>query len=252
MAASPAKGSVADSTLSRMRQQSLAYAAGGPDGRAYTLRASVATGTVAGTVKGAAPAPDTTIVPTHDQRACAQFTQSAYPAADSGVGNAVVWLSGVASGRANDVPRRVTMTLRDCRLSPRIERIAAGGTVILSSEDAIMSRFRFLDTDSLQGNDALRATVTMNDEGQVVPLSDATRAPGIVAIRDDLHPWVRGFLAVAPHPFVAVTEADGRFSFDGVPAGSYTLVVWHERFGTTSQPITISAGQETKAEVQVR
>jgi hypothetical protein len=57
---------------------------------------------------------------------------------------------------------------------------------------------------------------------------------------------------VAPHPYVAVTEANGHFAFGAVPAGSYTLVVWHERFGISSQPITVSAGQETRAELQLR
>jgi hypothetical protein len=227
---------------------SLATAAGGSGGRAYAANSEGATGSVEGTVKGTAPAADTTIVPTHDLRACQRFTEPLYPAKDGGVGDAIVWLSGIASGRENDVPRRVTMTMEDCRLSPRVVPVAAGGTVILNSHDAISLRLRFLDTDS---PDSVRATVAMTDEGQVVPLSDATRTPGIVAVRDDLHPWVRGYLAVAPHPYVAVTAADGRFAFEGVPAGSYTLVVWHERFGLTSQPITIAAGEGTRAEVQL-
>jgi hypothetical protein len=238
-----------DSAAAVKPAYSLARAAGGSDARTYSGNAPAAAGTVAGRVTGTAPASDTTIVPTHDLRACARFTQALYPASDGGIGDAVVWLSGVAAGRANDTPRRVTLTMRDCRLSPRVVRVATGGTVILNSHDAIMLRLRFLDTDA---PDSVRAIVATNDEGQVVPISDATRAAGIVAVRDDLHPWVRAYLAVAPHPYVAVTEADGRFAFEGVPPGTYTLVVWHERFGTTTQPVTVSAGQATRADLPVR
>ena len=248
-AAMPAGARASASAAATKPAFSLASSAGGNDGLAYREDRAAATGTVAGTVKGAGPSPDTTIVPTHDLRACSQFTEPLYATADSGVGEAVVWLSGIGSGRENDAPRRVTLAMRDCRLSPRVVRVATGGTVILNSHDAVMVRLRFLDTDV---PDSVRATVRMNDEGQVVPLSDATRTAGIVAVRDDLHPWVRGYLAVAPHPYVAVTEADGRFSFEGVPAGSYTLVVWHERFGTMSQPVTITAGKESRVEVQVQ
>ena len=237
------------SSAPRGSVHSLARAAGGALGRVYMEQSTASTGTVAGTVTGPDAAPDTTIVPTHDLRACARFTEPVYPAADGGVGEAVVWLAGVASGRENDMPRRVTMALRDCRLTPRVERIATGGTIIISSHDAIMSRLRFLD---IEAADSVRATVAMNDDGQVVPLSDPTRAPGLVAIRDDLHPWVRGYLAVAPHPFVAVTEANGRFTFERVPAGTYTLVVWHERFGTKTQPITVGAGKEESMEIRLR
>ena len=99
------------------------------------------------------------------------------------------------------------------------------------------------------GVSASRGTVLFNDAGQVVPTSDAAKVPGLVQIRDDLHPWVRAYLAVTPHPFVAVTAADGRFRFDGVPPGRYTMVVWHERFGTKQQRVRVDANVETRVEL---
>src|SRR5439155_1683672 len=61
----------------------------------------------------------------------------------------------------------------------------------------------------------------------------------------DVHPWMRGYLGVLPHPYFAVTGADGRFTLRGVPAGEYVLAAWHERFGTREAPLTLGAG-ETK------
>jgi hypothetical protein len=121
---------------------------------------------------------------------------------------------------------------------PRVQRVAVGSTVLVNSRDAMRSRLRFVEL----GTGTVRATVEHNDAGQVVPSTAASAAPGIVAIRDDLHPWVRGYLAVAPHPFVAVTGDDGIFRFERVPPGTYTLVVWHERLGARTQRVTVSAG----------
>lgn len=225
---------------------SLARAAGGADGMQYTVSAQASSGFIVGKIGGGEPR-DTSIAPTHDLAVCRPFTQSLVPSRDGGVGNSVVWLVGVATGPRDDAPRRLGVMLDGCRLDPRVQRVAAGGTVMITSRDAMMTRLQFLDVGGLS---ASRGTVLLNDAGQVVPTSDAAKVPGLVQIRDDLHPWVRAYLAVTPHPFVAVTGADGRFRFDGVPPGRYMLVVWHERFGTKQQRVRVDAHVETRVDLK--
>ncbi|RMF21614.1 MAG: carboxypeptidase regulatory-like domain-containing protein, partial [Deltaproteobacteria bacterium] len=53
---------------------------------------------------------------------------------------------------------------------------------------------------------------------------------------------------VLKHPFYAVSAADGTFSIDGVPPGTYTLEAWHERFGTRTATVTVSDGQAATAD----
>ena len=224
----------------------LARAAGGADGLQYTVSAQATSGFIVGKVSGGEPR-DTSISPTHDLSVCRPFTQSLVPSRDGGVGNSVVWLVGVATGPRDDAPRRVRVMLDRCRLEPRVQRVAAGGTVMITSRDAMMTRLQFVDVG---GASASRGTVHLNDAGQVVPTSDAAKVAGLVQIRDDLHPWIRAYLVVTPHPFVAVTAADGAFRFDNVAPGSYTLVMWHERFGTKQQRVRVDAHVETRVELQ--
>jgi hypothetical protein len=226
---------------------SLARAAAGAADRPYRVVVQATSGFIVGKIGGGQPL-DTSITPTHDRSVCRPFTQSLVPSRAGGVGNSVVWLAGVTQGPRDDAPRRVRVLLDGCRLEPRVQRVAAGGTVMLTSRDAMMTRLQFLDIDggSVLRGTVSRGTVLFNDAGQVVPSSEAAQRPGLVLIRDDLHPWVRGYLAVTPHPFVAVTAADGLFRFDNVPPGQYTLVVWHERFGTKQQRIRVDAQVETR------
>jgi hypothetical protein len=201
-------------------------------------------GTILGLVTGGTKR-DTSIVPTHDLTVCRPFTESTVPSQQGGVGNAVVWLEGVADGPKDEAPRRVKLTLNGCRLEPRVQRVAAGGTVMVNSRDAMMSRLQFVAV----GETVSRATLMMSDAGQVVPSSDATMPAGLVEVRDDRHPWVRAWLAVTPHPFVAVTQADGAFRFDNVPPGKYTLVAWQERLGARRTSIRVEAGVMVTVEV---
>jgi hypothetical protein len=69
------------------------------------------------------------------------------------------------------------------------------------------------------------------------------RAETVIPVKCNQHPWMRAYVGVLPHPFFAVTDASGKFEIKGVPAGTYTLVAWHEKDqkGIT-QSVTVSAG----------
>lgn len=220
---------------------SLARAAGGSDGTSYTVVTVANPGVIIGEVSGGEPV-DTSITPTHDLDVCRPFSQSLVPSRDGGVGNAVVWLSGVSAGPRDDAPRRARLTLDRCRLEPRVQRVARGSTVLVNGRDGMLSRLRF----SADGEVAPRTTVLLSDVGQIVPNDASSAHPGLVRVTDDLHPWIRAYIVVAPHPFVAVTAADGQFRFDGVPPGRYTLHVWHERLGTHEKKVRVDGGVQTK------
>jgi hypothetical protein len=55
-----------------------------------------------------------------------------------------------------------------------------------------------------------------------------------------LHPWMRSYIAVSPHPFFAVTGDDGTFTLKGVPAGIYTIEAVHEKYGKKEGRVTLA------------
>lgn len=50
-------------------------------------------------------------------------------------------------------------------------------------------------------------------------------------VKDNIHPWVQGYVWTFDHPYFAVTDAAGNFSLPEVPAGAWRMVVWHEKVG---------------------
>lgn len=69
----------------------------------------------------------------------------------------------------------------------------------------------------------------------------------IVEVVCDVHAWMRSWIGVAEHPFFAVSDADGNWAIEGLPAGDYVLEAWHEKGGTSRFGVTVTAGSVSAA-----
>lgn len=66
--------------------------------------------------------------------------------------------------------------------------------------------------------------------------------PGLVRVYCNIHPRMTGAIVVRDNPWFAQPGADGSFTIENVPAGSYTLNVWHERAPMLTRRITVPEG----------
>jgi hypothetical protein len=69
----------------------------------------------------------------------------------------------------------------------------------------------------------------------------------MVPFQCDVHNWMHAWVGVLEHPFHAVSAADGTFSIEGLPPGSYTIEAWHEALGAQAHTVTIAPAGETEA-----
>ena len=76
--------------------------------------------------------------------------------------------------------------------------------------------------------------------------------PGVVRVFCDIHSHMNAFILVFSHPFFDVTEPDGRFRIDNVPAGTYTVVGWYEGDARTTRAVTVAPGGVVDVELVVQ
>jgi hypothetical protein len=62
---------------------------------------------------------------------------------------------------------------------------------------------------------------------------------------------MHGWLVATETPYFAVTDKSGTFKLDNVPAGSYTVEVWHEKLGKSTQKVTVKAKEDAKVNFEV-
>jgi hypothetical protein len=70
----------------------------------------------------------------------------------------------------------------------------------------------------------------------------------MIAVKCNVHPWMRSYIGVVNHPFFAVTGDDGTFTIKGRPPGTYTIEAWHEKFGTQESQITVAPKESKTAD----
>jgi plastocyanin len=66
---------------------------------------------------------------------------------------------------------------------------------------------------------------------------------GLVTLRCDIHEHMRGLILVLNSPYFVMTDMDGRFRLNGLPAGHYTLKAWIDSRTTRDKPVELNNGQ---------
>lgn len=62
-----------------------------------------------------------------------------------------------------------------------------------------------------------------------------------------LHPWMRAWVFVLPHPLAAVSDAQGRFTIDGITPGQHTIQLAHPDTGMrAAESVIVTAGKTTQ------
>jgi hypothetical protein len=165
---------------------------------------------------------------------------------DGGANGAVVWLDDIREGRPF-APTAAVQDEKRCAFAPHVLALPAQGTLTLSNGDASNHAVRFeFGGDGVQ--DFMKTLPAGGSLG--VPIKEEW-AGKIARVTCPIHLWMYGYALFFEHPYFAVTEA-GVARIEGVPPGTYHLVVWHE--GTTStydSSVKLSPPSTARVEIEV-
>ena len=76
--------------------------------------------------------------------------------------------------------------------------------------------------------------------------SQQFRRAGLVKVYCHIHSHMTASIMVFDHPFFTIPKADGTFTIDDVPAGTYRVSAWHERIGENTQAVRIDPGRPSE------
>jgi hypothetical protein len=71
---------------------------------------------------------------------------------------------------------------------------------------------------------------------------------GLVTLRCDIHEHMRGLILVLNTPYFVMTDTDGHFRLEGLPAGHYVLKAWVDSRTTREKPVELKSGQTLRVD----
>ncbi|HAL56232.1 MAG TPA: hypothetical protein DCP63_07110 [Bacteroidetes bacterium] len=148
-------------------------------------------------------------------------------------GNAVVYVEKIP-GRTFDPPKEpAIMDQKNLVFLPHVLPVVAGTTVkYLNSDDVLHNVFT-------PDKCADKFNLGTWPKGQV--RSFTFKNVGCVSVMlCNVHPEMEAFVVVLENPYYAVSAKDGSYEIKNVPAGKYTLKIWHEKLKGQSQEITVT------------
>ena len=139
--------------------------------------------------------------------------------------------------------KEIVFDQKGCRFLPHALVVRTDQKVIVKSDDAVAHNTH---TYTLK-NEPVNFLIAPNDrEGIPVTVTQAENLP--MPVKCDIHPWMRANWLIVDHPYAVITDAEGRFTMENVPAGELEFRVWHERAGYIDRKfkVKVESGKTTE------
>ena len=146
-----------------------------------------------------------------------------------GIRNIAIWLETRAAIPVHpdfkEPPTKApVLDNRNCRFEPHMLAVRTGQVLELTNSDPVAHNAAVY----ARRNMPFSEIIPMNQ-----PLQKKFAKFEALPVRVDcsIHPWMKAWLIVSDHPYVAVTGEDGSFEIQNIPVGEWKFRFWHERPG---------------------
>ncbi len=120
-----------------------------------------------------------------------------------------------------------------CEYVPYVTAVQAGQKLLVKNSDSFMHNVHALPAAA--GNK--ESNKAQMPKAPDLEFAFASPEP-FLKFKCDVHPWMFSYVSVFDHPYFAVTGKDGSFKIANVPAGKYTVEVFHRKAAPIGSPVT--------------
>jgi plastocyanin len=155
---------------------------------------------------------------------------------NGGLANVVIYVSdGLASSPFQPPAQPAVLEQKGCQYKPHVLAMQANQKLSVVNGDQTTHNIHPTPNNNREWN---------MSQPPGVPLEQTfARMEVAIPVKCNVHPWMKGYIAVFKHPYFAVSDKNGGFDLKDLPPGTYTITAWQEKLGTQTQKITVGAGE---------
>jgi hypothetical protein len=139
----------------------------------------------------------------------------------------------------------VELNQRGCMYTPHVLGLTVGQNLRVKNADPTNHNIHPLPMQNREWNQS-------QPPGAADLVQQFARPEVMIPVKCNVHPWMIAYVGVLPHPFFAVSGADGSFEIKGLPPGNYVIEAWHEKFGTFTQNVTVGASETKQVDFSIQ
>jgi len=160
-----------------------------------------------------------------------------------GMKDAVIAIQNVKKGKP--FPNKMqTLHLKRCHSDKYVIAIKNGENLLVENTDPIKHEIATYEIYGPHRNQINNASV-MPVTSQVRSAFIKPGAPEFI-LKCNLHPFLQTRGVIIENPYYVVSDADGKFTIDNIPPGTYEVTAWHPFIPMKRGTVTIEAGKEAK------
>lgn len=163
-------------------------------------------------------------------------TEDVVVGVNGGLANVVVYVSdGLTSHDFPPPQQPAVLEQKGCQYRPHVLALQANQTLNIVNSDETTHNIHPTPSNNREFN---------MSQPHGTPLEHTfAREEVAIPVKCNVHPWMKGYIAVFKHPFFAVSDKSGAFELKGLPPGTYTISAWQEKLGTQTQKVAVTSGK---------
>lgn len=166
--------------------------------------------------------------------------------ANNTLANTFVWVKSGLPDKTWQVPTNpVQLNQTGCMYVPHVIGVMAGQQIDIKNSDATNHNIHPQPQTNQEWNES-------QPPGTPDKMQSFPRQEVMIAVKCNIHPWMRSYIGVVSHPFFAVTGDDGTYTIKGLPPGTYTIEIVHEKYGKQEQQVTVGPKESKTADFSVK
>lgn len=158
--------------------------------------------------------------------------------------DAVVFIEKVGENKFDPPTEHAIVDQLNLTYVPRVVAMQKGTTVDFPNSDAVRHNVFSPPTAAFQFNLGTYPTGVVKEV-----LFDIV---GETPLLCNVHAEMAGYVVTFENPYFAITDKDGNYTIEGVPAGKYVVKTWHEKLKELSQEVTVEPGNAATANFELK